>query len=378
MDGDEGRVMEKVKSIGNEIHRSIQLEDDYPLKHSDGKVPILDVKVWIDDSNRVLHEYYSKPVSSRYVVPYESAMPLRDKRTVLTQDMLRVILRCSPLLPWNNVVSHLENYMLRMQYSGYRENERKQVLRSAINAYVNIKKEVQEGERPMYRNKRWKGKERAKLKRKMKTHWYKKKKNRVQDRDTVKEYKSILFVQPTKDSRLKKMYEETIRKSKCPVKVVERAGTSIKRKVQKSYPFEREKCGSEECLLCLTRGKGNCRTESITYEIVCGKEDCKYIYIGESSRNAYCRGKEHLLGLVKKEEDSALYKHITDDHPESISDDAPYGYVMNVTGKFKSALTRQLAEAVKIDQSEKPLLNSRTGFRANNTLQLRASQTGAE
>ena len=85
-----------------------------------------------------------------------------------------------------------------------------------------------------------------------------------------------------------------------------------------------------------------------------------------------------MLGLVKKEEDSALYKHITDDHPESVSDDAPYDYVMNVTGEFKSALTRQLAEAVKIDQSERQLLNSCIGFRANYTLRLRASQTGAE
>ena len=90
---DEGRVMERVKSIGNEIHRSIKLEDDFPSKHSHGKVPILDVKVWIDDCNRVLHEYYSKPVSSKYVVPYESAMPIRDKRTVLTQDVLRVMFR---------------------------------------------------------------------------------------------------------------------------------------------------------------------------------------------------------------------------------------------------------------------------------------------
>ena len=69
----------------------------------------------------VLHEYYSKLVSSKYVVPYDSAMPFRDKRTVLTQDVLRVILRCSPLLPLSSVISHLENYMIRMQYSGYRE-----------------------------------------------------------------------------------------------------------------------------------------------------------------------------------------------------------------------------------------------------------------
>ena len=73
------------------------------------------------------------------------------------------------------------------------------------------------------------------------------------------------------------MSEETIRKSRCTLKVEVRAGTSIKRKILKSYPFERERCRSRECFLCLSEGNGNCKTESITYEIVCGKEDCKYI-----------------------------------------------------------------------------------------------------
>ena len=369
-------VMERIKSIGNEIHQSIQLEDDYPSKYSDRKVPILDVKVWIDDSNRVLHEYYSKPVSSKFVVHNDSAMPLRDKRTVLTQDLLRVILRCSPLLPWSSVVGHIENYMLRMQYSGYKEKVRKDVLKSAITAYENIKKEVERGERPLYRHRRWKEKERAKMKRRMKTHWYKKKKKNGQNKETSKEYKSVLFVQPTKNSTLKKRYEETIRKSKCPVKVVERAGTNIKRKLQKSYPFGEERCNSEECFVCVTEGKGNCKTENVTYEIVCGKRDCEYIYIGETSRNAFCRGREHMLGLVKKDENSALFKHVVENHPECVDDNAPHDYVMNVTGKYKTALTRQLAEAVKIEQTNRPLLNSRLGFRTNNTLRLRASLTG--
>ena len=69
------------------------------------------------------------PVSSKFVVPNDSDIPLRDKRTVLTQDILRVILRCSPLLPWSSVVGHIiENYRLKMQYSGYKEKLRKEVL----------------------------------------------------------------------------------------------------------------------------------------------------------------------------------------------------------------------------------------------------------
>ena len=149
------RVIERIKEIGNQIHPSIQLEADYPSKYEDKKVPILDVKVWVDDDNKILHEYYSKSVSSKAVIDRRSAMPLKDKRTVLTQDILRIILRCSPLLPWEKTVEHIEEYMLRLQFSGYDQRFREEVLRSALQAYENIKRAVEKGQRPLYRSKLW-------------------------------------------------------------------------------------------------------------------------------------------------------------------------------------------------------------------------------
>ena len=52
----------------------------------------------------------------------------------------------------------------------------------------------------------------------------------------------------------KKIYEKAIRMNKCSIKVVERAGTSIKRKLQKLYPFG-EEGNSEECVSMFNRGK---------------------------------------------------------------------------------------------------------------------------
>ena len=78
-------------------YSSIQLEADYPANYEDKKVPILDLKVGVNEDNKVVHEYYMKPVSSKAVINNRSAMPLRNKRTVITQEILRIILRCSPL-----------------------------------------------------------------------------------------------------------------------------------------------------------------------------------------------------------------------------------------------------------------------------------------
>ena len=67
------------------IHESIQLEADYPDKYYDKKVPILDIEIWVDTERRVMHQYYSKQVSSMAV---SHAIQRQDRRTILTQDLL--------------------------------------------------------------------------------------------------------------------------------------------------------------------------------------------------------------------------------------------------------------------------------------------------
>ena len=143
------RAMRLFQSIANSIHSSIQMEIDYPSCHDDRKLPILDLKVWISERNNlrrdqertfiVLHEFFSKEVSSKCVIGARSAIPWNSKRTILTQEVLRILLNCSTDLPWEMVVGHLEQMMARMQYSGYDKKFRIEVLRSALKAYERFK-----------------------------------------------------------------------------------------------------------------------------------------------------------------------------------------------------------------------------------------------
>jgi len=59
--------------------------------------------------------------------------------------------------------------------------------------------------------------------------------------------------------------------------------------------------------VCRVDGKGQCDRQSVTYDIK--HAECNDIYIRETSRSAYTRGKEHMKSLAKKEERSALWKH---------------------------------------------------------------------
>ena len=70
-----------------------------------------------------------------------------------------------------------------MQFSGYNEEFRKDVVRPAITAYEKIKRRVEKGERPLYRTKEWRKKDRVKEKRMKKDNWYKKRGKCKNDKD---------------------------------------------------------------------------------------------------------------------------------------------------------------------------------------------------
>ena len=226
-------MMQFIKSVGDEIHSSIKLEVDFPSQHEDRKLPILDVKVWIgrretDGRRVVLHEYYEKEISSKWVVHEKSALSLSMKRTILTQQVLRIFLNCSKDLPWDEVVEHVNKMMMRVQLSGYNQKFRHEIVHSAIKAYHKIKEEEENGSKPMYRPKGYQKEERKEEKAKKKITWYEK-----------GGYKSVIFIKATPGSMLKKRYEEEIKKTSLRIKVVEQAGTSLKRMLQSSDPFEK-------------------------------------------------------------------------------------------------------------------------------------------
>ena len=63
----------------------------------DHKLPILDSKVWIEEREGI--EFSSKEVASKSVVNARSALSWSSKRTILTQEVLRILLNCSTELP---------------------------------------------------------------------------------------------------------------------------------------------------------------------------------------------------------------------------------------------------------------------------------------
>ena len=146
---DDERTMKILQEVGNSIHPSVQLTIDYPSNYDEKKMPSLDLKIWVEETDtgsRIMHEYYSKPMATTALLNQRSALPWNTKRTVLTQEALRILLNCSRELPWEIKAKHLSRFTARMQYSGYEKKFRAEVIKSALNAYQKLRRAEVEGE----------------------------------------------------------------------------------------------------------------------------------------------------------------------------------------------------------------------------------------
>ena len=114
------------------------------------------------------------------------------------------------------------------------------------------------------------------------------------------------------------------------------------------------------------RGEGGpCRRSNVGYQMECGlcddmavqtdDQDCCTTYIGETSRNVYTRGKEHIYKYETAHSDSFMQKH-----QQEVHDCQPAVFNTKVTGGFRDCLTRQVAEGVAIRRCKTRVLNSKS------------------
>ena len=104
---DDERAMKLLQSIVNSIHPSFRMTIDYQSsKYTAGKVSMLNVKIRIEEVEErqlILYKHYEKEMATKMVIHTSSTIPKCDKRTVLTQEILQIMLHCSRNFPWNAV-----------------------------------------------------------------------------------------------------------------------------------------------------------------------------------------------------------------------------------------------------------------------------------
>ena len=92
--------------------------EDVPSNHSNGKLPILDTMMWIEDG-QVRHSHYSKPMSSLEVVMAKSSMTISCKMNILVKEGGRRLRNHSLKTNWDVKFIDLEKLMIQIIWSGH-------------------------------------------------------------------------------------------------------------------------------------------------------------------------------------------------------------------------------------------------------------------
>ena len=198
---------------------------------------------------------------------------------------------------------------------------------------------------------------------------------------------SVLFVEQSKGGSLAESIRTTVRRLSpmlgFTVKVVENAGSKLGSVLSNKDPWAGQMCGRPKCPPC-TQDEEDveaCKATNILYESLCkdcnpGKKAIKNsalyddrleasIYVGETSRSLFCRSSEHQRDYKSQKEDSHMIKHWITSHQ---GQEKPK-FIQRVVNKYKSALDRQVGEAVRI-QLRGNTLNSLCGFNRSKVTRL--------
>ena len=118
------KTLEVLESIANSVCNMLKWELDITDFHPDGKLPVLDIKLFINPENPksvLCHNFYKKSMCTKTVIPASSAMPMCMKKSVLIQEGLRRVRNNSLSSQLEDFIRDLKEYNIELYSSGYSE-----------------------------------------------------------------------------------------------------------------------------------------------------------------------------------------------------------------------------------------------------------------
>ena len=137
-------------------------------------------------------------------------------------------------------VDILNEFMIDLKTSGYKECERKVILEAGLKTHWNLKHKEATGQRPYYRSAKFKLSNKTEIenvKKKKKHNWYRK-------GSEGDKFKSVIFVPATPGDKLLKMFKETEARNfiseTCRIKFVSSAGIKLKSILTRKDPYKKK------------------------------------------------------------------------------------------------------------------------------------------
>ena len=185
------------------LNLTIEIAEDF----EDKKLPTLDLKVWMSLDNKILFEFYEKPMNTNMVLQRKSALSENIKMNSLTQEVIRRMLNCCELAENSCRVESLNNLAVKMCTSGYDTRYIRKVFVAGIKGYEkklenSRKPHTDPKYKPLHLAKTYNASKRLNKKIQAKNNWYRQSKTSEEDEDNVEVEKVMKQVNRTsKNSR---------------------------------------------------------------------------------------------------------------------------------------------------------------------------------
>ena len=375
-------TMRNIKEMANSICEELKVTVDEEDNHEEKMIPMLDVQVWrTNDKMRIKHMFYEKPIASQKVMGERTAIPMKNKITILGQEVYRRLRNTGRNVETKIRIQIVDKFVEKLRRSGYRERERGEIVKAGVRCYYRRLKSEKGGKK--VNGGREKRSVRKIKKIVNKNKWYSKNEekrteseeerkrqrasnNKGREEEELKvertmKTETVIFIPYTPGSVLKREIQKWENKF-CKTMKVDRVkfeevgGRKVKQMVMRNNPWGDIECGRKECVMCeKEESRGKCRKEGVIYEIKC--EECGKSYIGQSSRSCYERYKEHYDGEQNENDENMMWKHDVNDHEGS-----KQKYGMKIIRRERLPIRRQIGEKMEIEKNNRKgrMMNSRS------------------
>ena len=133
----------------------IRFTTDLPSRYQSGKVPMLDLQVWIERSGPgtiIRHTYYEKQVTSPLVFHNRGACPTRQKIVVLAEEAKRRLYNQDRQHSPEDRMKDLQHFTQKLIDSDYGKETRREILKAGVKRFYRLLLQEAAGGRAVYRS----------------------------------------------------------------------------------------------------------------------------------------------------------------------------------------------------------------------------------
>ena len=127
-------LLPAMNAINPDLSLTAELREDY----MDNKLPTLDCKLWFQEDWTINHTYYEKEMRSQLLIPERSAMPTRQKMSILGNELVRRLSNMNAeKVDDGEKIAIVEHFTTQLKTSGYDRRQAREVVMSGIKGWMN-------------------------------------------------------------------------------------------------------------------------------------------------------------------------------------------------------------------------------------------------